>query len=76
MKLVLTALCASFFVIPAAFAKDCEKGKCDKEKQDEPALAKDCEKGKCDKEKQDEPALAACSNCKKGDEQKEDPALA
>lgn len=63
MKLLLTALCASFMVIPAAFASDCEKGK--------------CEKGKCDKEKQEEGTLAECDKCKKaGEEKKEEGTLA
>ena len=74
MKLLLTALCASFMVIPAAFADDCEKGKCDKEKKEEGSLA-DC--GKCkkgeekkDEEKKEEGALAG--KCKKdGDCDKE-----
>lgn len=56
MKLLLTALCASFMVIPAAFAEDCEKGKCDKEKQ----------------EKKEEGTLADCGKCKKDEEKKKE----
>lgn len=75
MKLLLTALCASFMVLPA-FASECEKGKCDKEKKEEGALAhcgkcgtdkehdKDKDKDK-DKEKKDDGALLA-SECEKG----------
>ena len=79
MKLILTALCASFMVIPAAFADECEKGKCDKEKQEEGTLAEKCEKdGDCDKEKKEEGTLA--EKCEKdGDcdkEKKEEGTLA
>ena len=85
MKLLLSAICASFMVAPLAFAADCEKGKCDKEKQEEGTLAH-C--GKCekdhdkDKEKKEEKkeegtALAAdCDKCKKGEEKKEEGTLA
>ena len=75
MKLLLSALCASFMVVPA-FASECEKGKCDKEKQEEGTLAGKCEKdGDCDKDKE-EGALADCDKCKKGDEKKEEGTLA
>jgi hypothetical protein len=47
MKLLLTALCASLMVVPA-FASDCEKGKCDKDKTEEGTLAH-C--GKCEGDK-------------------------
>ena len=79
MKLLLTALCASFMVIPAAFASDCEKGKCDKEKKAEGTLTADC--GKCkkddDKEKKAEGTLAD-GKCKKDcdDEKKAEGTLA
>ena len=75
MKLLLTALCASFMVLPA-FASECEKGKCDKEKKEEGALAhcgkcgtdkehdKDKDKEKKE-EKKDDGALLA-SDCEKG----------
>ena len=49
MKLILTALCASFMVIPAAFASECEKNKGDKDAQKEEGTLADC--GKCDKDK-------------------------
>jgi hypothetical protein len=55
MKLLLTALCASFMVVPA-FASECEKGKCDK--------------GKCDKEKKEEGTFAHCGKCE-GDKDKD-----
>ena len=80
MKLLLTALCASFMVVPA-FASECEGGKCDKEKEkkEEGALAH-C--GKCegdkehdkdkDKEKEKEvevkeAELLLASDCEKGE---------
>lgn len=72
MKLFLSALCASFIIAPLSFAKDCEKGKCDKEKKEETILA-DCGKCKkdCDKEKEAEGTLLA-GKCKKdGDCDKE-----
>lgn len=81
MKLILTALCASFMVIPTAFADDCEKGKCDKEKKEEGTLAhcgkcgtdKDHDKGK----KKDDGTIASdCDKCKKGDKEKEEGTLA
>ncbi len=82
MKLILTALCASFMVIPAAFASDCEKGKCDKDKKTEGTLLAHC--GKCEGDKKEgdkkeadkkegdkkEGAIAACNKCKKGEEEK------
>ena len=71
MKLLLTALCASFMVVPTSFASDCEKGKCDKEKQEEGTLAdcKKCEEGDEKKEKE-EGALAGKCKDKKCDEEK------
>lgn len=51
MKLILTALCASFMVIPAAFASDCEKGKCDKDKDAKKEEGTLADSGKCDKDK-------------------------
>ena len=80
MKLLLAALCASFMIIPASFAADCPKGKCDKEKEkaEEGTLA-ECKKGKCDKEeeKKEEGTLASdCDKCKKGEEKKEEGTLA
>jgi hypothetical protein len=76
MKLLLTALCASFMIIPAAFASECEKGKCDKEKaKEEGTLAGKCKKD-CDKDeaKEEEGTLADCGKCdkKKDDEKKDD----
>ena len=70
MKLLLSAICASLIIAPLSFAKDCEKGKCDKEKKNEPTLA-DC--GKCrkdggcdkDKDKKAEGTLAEGGKCKK-----------
>ncbi|NJM39169.1 MAG: hypothetical protein HC845_15685 [Akkermansiaceae bacterium] len=64
MKLLLTAIFASFIVIPVASAKDCDK--CDKEKVDkkeEGTLAKDCDKCDKDKEKKEEGTLAHCGKC-------------
>ena len=58
MKLLLSAICASFIIAPLSYAADCEKGKCgkDKEKQEGTILA-DCGKckkdGDADKEKKD-----------------------
>ena len=73
MKLFLTALCASFMIIPTAFASDCEKGKCDKEKKEEGTLAGKCKKD-CDKEEaKEEGTLADCGKCKKeGDKDKKE----
>jgi hypothetical protein len=80
MKLILTALCASFIALPA-FASDCEKGKCDKQKQEEGTLAHcgkcegdkkkdgDCDKkkdGDCDKKKEEGTLASDCDKCKKG----------
>ena len=78
MKLFITALCASMLVIPMSFADECEKGKCDKEKQEGTLLSdcgkcedkkdcdkeceKDCEK-KCDKEKKEGTLLSDCGKC-------------
>jgi len=60
MKLLLTALCASFMIIPTSFASECEKGKCDKEKKEEGTLAGKCKKdGDCDKEKEKEEGTLA-----------------
>ena len=64
-------------VIPAAFASDCEKGKCDKDKKTEGTLLAHC--GKCEGDKKEgdkkeadkkEGAIAACNKCKKGEEEK------
>ena len=75
MKLLLSAICASFIIAPLSFA-DCENGKCgkDKEKKEGTILA-DCGKckkdGDADKEKK-EGTLADCGKCKKdGDCDKE-----
>ena len=67
MKLLLTALCASFMVVPA-FASECEKGKCDKDKKEEGTvlLAGDCDKCKKGEEKKEEGALALTGDCEKG----------
>jgi hypothetical protein len=71
MKLFITALCASMLVIPMSYASDCEKGKCDKEKEEGTLLSdcgkcedkkdKDCEKKECDKE--EGTLLADCGKC-------------
>ena len=64
MKLLLTALCASFMVVPAAFAgADCDKDKgCDKDEATIIAGA-DCDKKEdCDK---DEATLLAGADCDK-----------
>jgi len=78
MKLLLSALCASFIALPA-FAEDCDKGKCDKEKKEEGTLA-DCKKCNKDKkeEKKEEGTLAGKCD-KEGDcdkEKKEEGTLA
>jgi hypothetical protein len=55
MKLILTALFASFMVIPAAFADD-DCGKCKKggEKKEEGTLLVHCGKCEGDKKKEEE----------------------
>ena len=79
MKLLLTALCATFMVAPA-FA--CENGECkgkkeqgrsDNEKGDRLA---DCDKCKKGEDKKDEGAIADCDKCKKGEDKKDEGALA
>ena len=75
MKLLLTALCASFIVAPATYAKDCDKEKCDKDKVEEGTMIAHC--GKCgkgdhkegdkDKEEKEEGTLIAGKDCGKGD---------
>ncbi len=70
MKLLLTALCASFMVLPA-FSAECEKGKCDKEKEkkEEGTLIaeKDCDKcKKGDEKKEKEGTLIAGKDCEEG----------
>ena len=78
MKLLLTALCASFMIIPSAFSSECEKGKCDKEKKEEGTVLAACGKckkdGDCDKDKEkakEEGTLAHCGKCDKdGDKDK------
>ncbi len=78
MKLLLTALCASFIALPA-FAEDCEKcpKKSDKEKKQDTVAhcgkcegdkKKDCDK--CDKDKKKEGTLAHCGKCE-GDKKKD-----
>ncbi len=78
MKLLLTALCASFMVLPA-FASDCEKCKKGEEKKGEGTLAvcDKCKKGEGE-EKKEEGTLAVCDKCKKGEgeEKKEEGTLA
>lgn len=88
MKLFITALCASMLVIPMSYADDCEKGKCDKEKEDGTLLSdcgkcedkkdKDCEKKECDKEKEEGTMLAEggkCGDKKECDKEKEEGTL-
>jgi hypothetical protein len=80
MKLFITALCASMLVIPMSYADECEKGKCDKEKQEGTLLAdcgkcedkkdKDCDK-ECDKEKKEGAFASNCDKCKKDGEKEE-----
>ena len=80
MKLFLTALCASFMIIPSSFASECEKGKCGKEKKEEGTVLADC--GKCKKKEGEEKkeggtVIADCGKCKKdGEKKKEEGALA
>ena len=78
MKLFLTAFCASFMILPSAFAGDCDKCKKGEEKKEEGTLAH-C--GKCEgdkkkkegEEKKEEGTVAACDKCKKdGEEKKEE----
>ena len=71
MKLLLTALCASFMVTSASFAAECEKGKCDKEKKEEgTVLAADCDKCKKGDEKKEEGTFFADSEKGKCDKEK------
>ena len=74
MKLFLTALCASFMIIPSSFASECEKGKCGKEKKEEGTVLADC--GKCKKkegeEKKEEGTLAHCGKCEKDHDKKKE----
>jgi hypothetical protein len=81
MKLFLTALCASFMVVPMAFAdEDCGKCKKGGEKKEEGTVfGADC--GKCDKDgakkKEEGTLLAHCGKCegdkdhKKGEKKEE-----
>jgi hypothetical protein len=71
MKLLLSALCASFMVAPLAIAADCEKGKCDKSKQEEGTLAGKC-KDKDGEEAKEEGTLAGKCKDKDGDCDKEE----
>ena len=78
MKLFLSALCASFLVVPIAFAEDCDKG-CDKNKQEEGTLAGKCEdKDKdCDEAKEEGTLAGKCEDKDKDcDEAKEEGTLA
>ncbi|MEO7099479.1 MAG: hypothetical protein ABI162_08965 [Luteolibacter sp.] len=74
MKLLLSAICASFMVASLTSANACENGKCDKDKdkkeQGTVAACDKCKKG--DEEKKEEGTLAACDKCKKGDEEKKE----
>jgi ribosomal protein L37AE/L43A len=74
MKLFLTALCASFMVLPA-FSAECEKGKCDKDKKEQGTVA-ECDKCKKGEEKKEEGTVAECDKCKKGEEKKEEGTIA
>lgn len=85
MKLLLTAFCAALITSPLAFAEGkCDKGKCDKEKEESTLVAEGgkCDKGKCDKEKEKEEStlvaastagdqLAHCGKCGKGEKCKD-----
>jgi hypothetical protein len=81
MKLFITALCASMLVIPMSYADDCEKGKCDKEKQEGTLLSdcgkcedkkdKDCEKKECDEDKKEGALAGNCGKCKKDGDSEE-----
>lgn len=78
MKLILTALCASFLVLPA-FSAECDKCKKHEEKKEEGTLAH-C--GKCGKdgdkkeeekkEEKKEGTVAHCGKCGKDGDKKEE----
>ena len=70
MKLMLSAFCATLIVAPLSYGEGCEKGKCDKEKQEETVA--DCGKCKKDDEKKEEGALLAGKCEKDGDCDKEE----
>ena len=75
MKLIATAFCAALLSSSYAFAEKCEKGKCDKEKEESTLV--DCKKCK-DKEKEEEETTLA-GKCKKDgecDKEKEEATLA
>ena len=74
MKLLLTALCASFMVAPA-FAGKCEGGKCDKEKEESTILAGKCDKD-CDKDKEEDTVLAGKCDKDCDEDKDEDTVLA
>jgi hypothetical protein len=59
MKLFLTALCASFMIIPTSFASECDKEK----KEEGTVLTAACDK--CDCEKCKTGKCAECDKCKK-----------
>lgn len=79
MKRIISSFCISLFIAPFAFADDCGKGKCDKEKQEETIVlsgqcgcgdecvakkGEDCAKCECKPEKQ--VVIASdCGKCKK-----------
>ena len=78
MKLLLTALFASFTIIPAAFAGDCQGGKCDKEegcKKDDAKIVQ-CDKREKDGDKKEEAKIAQCGKCDKDGDKKEEAKLA
>ena len=64
MKLLFSALCASFMIAPASFAEDCQKSKCDKEKNEETLLV-ECSKCKKDGNKEEKAEGALAGKCEK-----------
>ncbi len=79
MKLLLTALCATFMVAPA-FAQCCDKEKSDQKKVEKTSFAVKCGEGDCDKNKEkEEGTLLACKSCdehkEKADKDKEEGTL-
>jgi hypothetical protein len=78
MKLFLSTLCATCLITSVSFASECEKGKCQKDKdKQEGTVLTDCGKCKkddgCDKKKED-----GCKDCDKCDscDKKDCPSLA
>ena len=85
MKLFLSAFCATMMIAPLSYGEGCEKGKCDKDK-DETVLAAekdcgcgDCKQGNCSDcekcQKKEDKLLSDCGKCKKDGEEEEEGTL-